>query len=38
MARHRMGGKSYRKSFAKKQRRTRAINQPAFVMRGGTRL
>lgn len=36
--RMKMGARRYGKKFAKARRKTRAINSPSFVMRGGIRL
>lgn len=36
--RTKMSGRKYGKKFAKARKHTRAINSPAFVMRGGIRL
>jgi len=38
MKRRHISGKRHGRSFNKKRNRTRAINSPAFVMRGGIRL
>lgn len=38
MARKRMNARTHGKKFGKARKRTRAINSPTFVMRGGIRL
>jgi len=38
MRRRRVGGKSYRRRFQKASKRTKAVNSPSTVMRGGFRL
>lgn len=38
MARFRMSAKKHSRKFAKAKRKTRAINSPSHVMRGGRRL
>lgn len=38
MRRKPLSGKRYRRKFQKAFNKTKAINSPSFVMRGGTRL
>lgn len=38
MRRKRMSGRSHGRKFTKARRRTKAINSPGMVMRGGIRL
>lgn len=38
MRRRNISGKRHGQSFAKARRKTRAINSPSFIMRGGIRL
>lgn len=38
MRRNKIGGRRHARSFQKKRNKTRAINSPTMVMRGGIRL